>query len=178
MEEWRRHLEDPVVLAAAGGALLLLVVLVVVRLRRPKPKGQVFDDTLGRARMKLRSDMRAFRDDLNRLVAQCGPVFRKVETTTGVPDPVGHVRRESSHRIQVRAPDLGTLKQMARTLGYDSTPVSQLEAHWRKVERQLLEYNSGKLDDSRTPIAAVKQLEKEMQSAIVLANLCITAYSK
>jgi|SRR5688572_21596898 len=177
-ESLKPYLDDPVVLGGAGGVLFLIILLVIVRVAKAKAKGRVIDDTVGRARQKLRTDLRMFRDDLQRAIAACDPVFRKVDGKDVTDSHVGRQRTESKHRIQVRPPDLGTLKQMARTLGYDSTPVSQLEAHWRKVERQVLDYNSGRMDDSRTPIASVKQLEKELQSTVVLTNVCITAYSR
>ena len=177
-ESLKPYLDDPIVLGGAGGVLVLVILLVIVRLAKSKSRGRVVDDTVGRARQKLRTDLRMFRDEVQRAIAACGPVFRQVDGAEVTDSHVGRQRKESKHRIQVRPPDLGTLKQIARTLGYDSMPVSQLEAHWRKVERQVLDYNSGRMDDSRTPIAAVKQLEKELQSTVVLTNVCITAYSR
>jgi hypothetical protein len=173
-----KHLEDPMVLGAVGAGLLLLIVLVVALARRKRAKGQVFDDTVGRARAKLRGDLRSFRDELQRAIATAGPVFRKIDASASTDTHIGRSRKQTSHRIQVKAPDLGTLKTMARTLGYDSMSVSQLEAHWRKVERLVLDYNSGRLDDSNTPIASVKQIEKDLQSTVVLVNICLTAVSK
>ena len=178
VEELKRHLEDPMVLAAIGGGLVLLILALVALFRRSKAKGVVVDDTVGRARAKLRGDFRAFRDDLQRAIATAGPVFRKVDDAKAGYTSIGMNRKQTNHRIQVRSPDLGTLKQMARTLGYDSMSVSQLEAHWRKVERLVLDYNSGRLDDSNTPIASVKQIEKDLQATVVLVNVCITAVSR
>ncbi len=176
IDEIRKHLENPVVLGAAGGVLAVLV-LVVLLLRRGKgKKGRKVDDTVGRARQRLRNDLRLFRDGLKKAVAGAEPVFRKIATETEYAQVVGHWRKELRHRIAVRTPDLGALKGVARTLGYDPMPISDLEAAWRKTERKIEEYNAGKMDASSTPIASVKEFEKELQKAVVLANMCLTKY--
>ena len=172
------YLQDPRVWGGALGLVVLVVLVLVLRRRRPKVQGQVFDDSVGRARTRLKADIRAFRDDIPRAVSGAGTVFRKIEGDTSHGEVIGHHRREANHSIRVKAPDFGTLKQTARTLGYDSMAISQLEAHWRKVERQVMEFNTGRMDASKTPIATVKTLEKDLQSAIVLVNMCVTQYSR
>lgn len=177
MEDIAKHLEDPVVQAVGGGLVVLILLFLVLRARSAKARGRVVEDKVGRARTRLRGDVRAFKDDLTRTITAAGPVFHKVETESGFNNAVGHFRKEMNHRMQIRTPDLGALKQVAKSLGYDSMPLSELEKHWSKVERQVQEYNSGKMDASKTPIASVKQLVKDLQSTVVMVNMCLTKYS-
>ena len=169
-------LKDPVALGVAAGVVVLVIVIVVIARRSKKPQRRVVDAAAGRARQKLRSDLRLFRDDLKRAVAGAGPVFRKIEKETEHSEVVGHWRKSLKHRISVRAPDLNALKGVARTLGYDAMPIADLDVAWRPLARQVAEYNEGKLDASRTPIATVIQFEKDMQKIVVLVNLCLQKY--
>jgi hypothetical protein len=178
MEELTKALENPLVWGGIVGAIAIVLLVILLRGGGRRVEGRVADDGIARARTRLHGDIRTFRDDIQRAIAACAPLFRKVETETAHGDVIGHHRREAKHRIQVRTPDLGALKQVARNLGYDSMAISELEAHWRKVERQVLEYNSGKLDNSKTPIATVKQIEKDLQSTVVLVNMCLTKYGR
>jgi hypothetical protein len=177
MEEYAKYLEDPVVRWGAVGLVALILLVVVLRVKSAKAKGKRLSDKVGSARARLRGDVKGFKDDLARAISAAGPVFQKVETESGFKDCVGHWRREMKHRIQVRTPDLGALKQVAKSLGYDSMPLSELEKHWAKVERQVQEYNTGKMDASKTPIASVRQLVKDLQSTVVMVNMCLTKYS-
>jgi len=168
--------KDPRAWAAAGGAALILLVAVVLAFRRKKPAGEPPEAAAARRRRRLLADVQSFRDEMKRAVAGAGPVFRKVETETEHAAVVGHWRRALKHRIAVRSPDFGALKAAARGLGFDSMAISDLEAAWRKAGRQIADYNAGKTDDSRTPIATVKGFEKDLEKVVLLANICVTKY--
>ena len=176
LDDIQGWLKDPLVLAGAGVAVALLVLVVVLVRRSGRKKGPKVDETAARARHRLRNDLRVFRDDLKKASEGAAPVFRKIATETEFAQVIGHWRQGMNHRIAVRTPDLGALKGMARSLGFDSTPISDLEAAWRKTERRIEEYNAGKLDASTTPIVTAKEFEKELQKAVVLANMCLTAF--
>jgi len=177
MEDIAKHFEDPVVRWGAVGLVALILLVVVFRAKSARTRGKLHSDKVGRDRARLRGDVKGFKDDISRAIAAAEPVFRKVETESGFKDCVGHWRREMKHRIQIRTPDLGALKQVAKSLGYDSMPISELEKHWAKVERQVQEYNTGKMDASKTPIASVRQLVKDLQSTVVMVNMCLTKYA-
>jgi hypothetical protein len=174
IQEW---LKDPRILAGAGGAIVLILILVLVARRGGGPRGKVVDDRGARARQKLRGDLRAFRDDLKKASAGAAPVFAKIGTETEFAEVVGHWRKSLHHRIVVRSPDLGALKELARGLGMDSMQISDMEIAWRKLERQIGDYNAGRMDASTTPIASIREFEKEIQKVLVLANMCTTKYA-
>jgi hypothetical protein len=175
---WEELLRDPVVWAGAGGAVVVLVLIVVLFSRRGRgPRGRVVDDSRAQARKRLLGELRAFRDGVGRATAAAEPVFRKIDGGTLHADVIGHWRREAKHRIQVRSPNLNDLKGVARLLDYDAMPISDLEAAWRKLDRQIQAWNSGGLDSDKTPIATVRVLEKDLQKIVVLANICITKYA-
>ena len=176
LDDFQKYLRDPLVLAGAGAALVLLVVVVVLVRRGGKAKGPKVDEKAARARHRLRNDLRTFRDDLKKASDGAAPVFKKIATETEFAQVIGHWRKGMNHRIAVRTPDLGALKGVARSLGFDAMPLSDLEAAWRKTERRIEEYNAGKLDASTTPIVTAKEFEKELQKAVVLANMCLTAF--
>ncbi len=171
-------LKDPLVLAGAGGALVV-IILVVVLLKRGggRKKVTVVDDTRGRARSKLRDDLRNFRDDVKRAVQLAGPVFRKIEVETEHADVVGHWRKTMKHKISIRIPAFSGLKGTARTLGYDAQALIDLDAAWKKTGKMVSDYNAGILDNSKTPISLAKELEKELQKIVLLANMCLQKYS-
>lgn len=166
----------PELLAAAGAAVLLLGILIVVLVRRGRRRGPAVDEAAARARQRLRGELRTFRDEIGRAAAGAAPVFRKISTETDHRDVVGHWRKAMNHRISVRTPDLGELKGVARGLGLDAMPISDLEAAWRKTLRRIEDYNSGKLDASSTPIATAKEFEADLQRVQVLAGMCVTKY--
>jgi hypothetical protein len=163
---------DPRVQMGARAALLLLVVVLVVR-GAGKRKRRAAGDSEARVRQKLLGGLRAFRDEVKRAAAGSEPVFRKIDGETSHASVIGHWRKSLRHRITVRRIDFGAMKGAARDLGLDSMPLSDLEAGWRKLERQIGEYNSGKMDDSTTPIATIRQFEKEFQKVQVLANIAL-----
>lgn len=168
--------KDPRAWGVAGAVLVLLVVLLALALRKRKPAGESPEAAAARRRRKLLADLQSFRNEMKRAVAGAAPVFRKVETETEHAAVVGHWRRAMKHRIAVRPPDFGTLKETARALGLDAMPISDLEVAWRKAERQIADYNAGKTDDSKTPIATVKGFGKDLEKVVVLANICVTKY--
>src|SRR5258706_811398 len=162
--------------AIGGGVVLLVVIVLVVRGKGRKKKAPVADDTRGRARMKMRDELRNFRDDLKRAGETSAPVFKKIATETEHTDVVGHWRKTLKHRIALRVPNLGALKGTARTLGYDAQALIDLDAAWKKTGKMVADYNSGALDASRTPISTAKDLEKELQKMSVLTTMCMTKY--
>lgn len=165
---------DRTVQAVAGGVLLLVVVLLVVRgARRRARRSKV--DAAAQARQRLLGGLRAFRDDVKRAAEGSAPVFRKIDAETAHASVIGHWRKTLRHRIAVRPVDLGAMKGAARGLRLDATPLSDLEAAWRKMARGIEEYNGGKMDDSPTPIATVRQFEKDLQRIVVLANIALKA---
>jgi hypothetical protein len=172
----KRFLEDPALLAAVGGALVLIVVIVIVARSRKRVRGVVVDDSKARARAKVRKDLQTFRDDLKRSLQTAGPVFRKIETETEHTNVVGHWRTSMKHRIDVRVPNLGELKITVRGLGYDAQSLIDLDAAWKKTGRTVAEYNAGKQDGSRTPIAFAKEFEKDLNKIVLLANMCLSKY--
>ena len=170
-------LADPRVPAAAAGAVVV-VVAVVAMVRRSRRKRATVDLAARAAREKRRIlvALRAFRDDLRRAVDGSDPVFRRIEKETDFASVIGHWRTVLKHRITVRGPDLGELKTAVRGLGMDSSPLSDLEVAWRKLDRQVADYNAGKIDASPTPIATVRTFEKDMEKVMVLANICLKAF--
>lgn len=171
-------LRNPLVLGGAAAAVgLLVVVVVLVKRKGRRKKGPVVDDTRGRARSKLRDDLRNFRDDLKKALQTAGPVFRKIEVETEHTNVVGHWRKTLNHRISVRVPGFNGLKGTVRMLGYDAQSLIDLDAAWKKTGKMVADYNAGSLDASRTPIAFAKEFEKELQKIVLLANMCLQKYT-
>ena len=166
----------PEVLGGVGALVALLLLVLFLRWRAGRRRGPVVDEKAARARQRLRGDLRAFRDDLKRAAAGADPVFRKIATETEHAEVVGHWRKAMNHRIAVRSPDLGALKGLARGLGLDAMPITDLEVAWRKAGRRIEEYNAGKLDATNTPIATAKELEADLQKVVVLSGMCVTKY--
>ncbi|MCK6482149.1 MAG: hypothetical protein L6R43_18975 [Planctomycetes bacterium] len=161
-------------LETGAGALLVLVILVLL-LRRGR-KGRVAAPS--REREALLGRLRAFRDEVKRGAEEASPVFRKVETEPDYAAVIGHWRKSLGHRFSVREPDFGALKTGARRLGVDAMPLSDLEVAWRKVARQMAEYDEGKMDASTTPIVTVRVFEKDLQKIVVLANIALQSLGK
>ncbi len=171
-------LKDPVALGIGGGVLLLLVIGGILFARRDRgPKGRVVDDTKARARAALRQALQSFRDDVKRASETSAPVFRKIEQETDHKDVVGHWRKTMKHRIAVRVPNFNALKGTVKTLGYDSQNLIDLDAAWKKVGKQVADYNAGVHDSSKMPIIFAKEFEKDLQKIIILANMCLGKYT-
>lgn len=169
----REIVADPRVQAGAGAVALLLVVIVLaVRFAGKRAKKSAADAAV-RGRQKLLAAIRSFRDEAKKAAAASEPVFRKMDAESSHGAAIGHWRTTLRHRISVRPLDFGALKTAARGLGLDSMPLSDLESAWRKMERQISDYNGGKLDSSPTPIATVRQFEKDLQKLVVLANIAL-----
>ncbi len=164
---------DPRVQAGAGAAaLLLLVIVLAVRFAGKRAKRSAAD-AAARGRQNLLAAIRSFRDEVKKAAAASEPVFRKMDAESAQGSSIGHWRTTLRHRIAVRPLDFGAVKTAARGLGLDSMPVSDLEVAWRKMERQISDYNGGKLDASPTPIATIRQFEKDLQKLVVLANIAL-----
>lgn len=176
--DWQGLLKNPIVWAVGGVLLLLVIILAVAKGRGgSKMKTKVVDNTLGRARAKLKNDLNMFKMDVKKASALATPVFRKIDSETAQAQAIGFWRKKMTHRITIRSPDLNTLKGVARTLGYDAGPISDLDASWKKMERQIGEYNSGKMDSDKTPIATIRQFEKDLDKVVILVNMCMTKYA-
>jgi len=168
--DWQGLLKNPIVWAVAGGLLLLVIIVAVVKSRGgTKMKTSVVDNTKMRARAKLKNDVK-------KASALAAPVFRKIDSEAAQAQAIGFWRKKLNHRIAIRAPDLNTLKGVARTLGQDAGPISDLDVSWKKMERQIGEYNSGKMDADKTPIATIRQFEKDLDKVVILVNMCMTKY--
>lgn len=176
--DWQGLIRNPVVLAAAGGVLVLVVVIVLIAKKGGgRRKTRLVDDTKARARGRIKNDFTMFRNDVNKAKSVAAPVFRKIDTESAQAQAIGHWRRQMNHRIAIRSPDLNALKGVARALGHDSGPISDLEAAWRKFDRQVQDYNSGKMDADKTPIATIRAFEKEFDKVALLITMCITKYA-
>lgn len=170
-------MKNPLALGGAGLVVLILIIVAFSAKGKGRSRGKVVDDTKGRARAKIRGDLKTFRDEIQRAVNTAAPVMKKIETESNMADCVGHWRRTMKHRITVRTPDFNALKGMCKALGQDTAVLLDLEQNWRKVGKQIDEYNMGKNDKSKTPIAFAKEFARDIQKMTLLVDMCINKYT-
>jgi hypothetical protein len=169
-------LHNPLALGGAGLVVLILIIVVFASKGKGRSRGKVVDDTKGRARAKLRNDLKAFRDEIQRAVNAAAPVMKKIETESAQANAVGAWRKQMKHRVTVRTPDFNALKGLVRALGQDAAVLIDLDANWRKVNKQVNDYNNGAMDGSKTPILFAKEFTRDLQKMTLLVDMCLNKY--
>ncbi|MHC4923273.1 MAG: hypothetical protein ACYTG4_04255 [Planctomycetota bacterium] len=171
-------LKDPRVLGGIGG-LVLIIIVVVVRSRSAKARRLAREAAarqLAEAKRKAIANLRYLRDAMKAAGTGIGPIVEGVGGDTGHAEVIGHFRKSTGHRFNIRYPDIDAIKGIVRRVGMDAAPVIDLQHSLRPLRRKLDDYNAGKLDGDKTPIATAKGLQKDLQKIVVLANMCLKAY--